>query len=294
MVENMMLIALGFLTATLLALCTMWLVWRRAVKVTTRNLTSNLNLDELKQQADRATALEVALQDKKLELTNLTTRKIELEDALNNAIANADELKNAVTTLRAQNEAAKAEAENHLKNLGLLQARIDELEAAARRDMDNRDQVDTELNALSEKANRLIADMQAVTSQIAGAKALNGQFAETNAATEQQVEETAPTPTPVPEMLSKPVLTPYQADDEKDDDTPPDIEQIKASLMQMDETPAAPAIAEEDDPLIGENHLSDMEDEAEDDGDEPVPVSEGFLADRIRALKAGMKPSAQA
>lgn len=271
MLQNLMLIGLGFLTATLFALIAMQLTWRSAVKRTTRQLTQDLNLDELKQSAERAAMLGVNLQDKQQEISALTAKNAQLEDALQNVHGNAQQLNDEIAELQVQHVAAQAEAETHLLSVTHLQSRVDELEANARQDVAKRGLVEAQLRTLGEKATRLLADMSLVAAEIGTTQNLLAG----DASEPEQISMAAPavTPPPVPASMPVPVapvtLTPFQDDDDVllSDDMP-DFAEIKASLAALGE--AGPAHAD----------------------DEPVSATEGYIADRIRALKDGVGASA--
>lgn len=263
MLESIMLIALGFLTATLFALIAIQLVWRRAVKVTTREFSDNLDLDDLKQQAERATTLDVRLQDKRSQVIALSDKNAQLEETLADTRREVETLSQDIVGLQASHAEARAEAETHLHNLTLLHARIDELEANARSDMEKRHHVETQLKSLGEKAQQLVADMKAVAADFG------------DAAPEPQATTTKPE-TPMS-------LTPFPADEPSDNNSNgkgntelPDLAEIKASLSEMDDA----------------KFSSDQHDNELEDTQAPPHASEGYLADRIRALKAGVSTPA--
>lgn len=237
MLESVMLVALGFLTATLFSLIAVQLTWRRAVKVTTGKLTNELDLDDLKEKAARNT---------------------ELETALESAHSDGDALKAEIETVRSQHADAQAETEEHVQNIAALQARINELEASVRNDLDKRNLVETQLRSLGDKATRLLSEMGAVATQITDIEALNGGDA-TGPAAAIYVPSAA-------------TLKPYHDDnmlETTEADDLPDLEKIEALLSSFDET--------------------EPESEAAEDANDSTPaVTEGFLADRIRALKAGV------
>lgn len=266
MLQSVMLIALGFLTATLFALIAVQLVWRRAVTLTTREFTENLDLDALKQKADRATMLDVSLQDRQRLVSELQAKNAELEQTLANARNDAAQLNSDITDLQAHHTAARAEAEAHLHELTQLQTRVDDLEAAARGDVERRNLVEAHLKTLGDTATRLIADMSAVASEIGSAHSL---LTTANADT-----ATPPQPEVTP-AAERAMLASFAADDvELNDDTLPDLAKIKAELSNFDEDETSDATAETA-PQKGAQ-----------------TGSEGFFADRIRALAAGVNAQA--
>jgi DNA repair exonuclease SbcCD ATPase subunit len=267
MLESFMLIALGFLTATLFALIAVQLAWRRAVTVTTRKLTSELDLDDLKLKAERASLLDVNLQDKQEEISALIARNARLEETLTTAQADAQTLKSDVADLQSRHGAALAEAQKHLQSFTDLQVRFNELEAAARSEMEKRGMVEGQLMALGEKANRLIADMSAVAAQIGETKDMIAAEPEIDPQTDERQTTAA----------AAPALTPYM--DEDDDPLLGDgigedlaeLAEIKAALDGLGTGESGPATTEP--------------------ADDAAPT-DGFIADRIRALKAGVSASA--
>jgi DNA repair exonuclease SbcCD ATPase subunit len=257
MLESFMLIALGFLTATLFALIAVQLAWRRAVTVTTRKLTSELDLDDLKLKAERASLLDVNLQDKQEEISALIARNARLEETLTTAQADAQTLKSDVADLQSRHGAALAEAQKHLQSFTDLQVRFNELEAAARSEMEKRGMVE----------GQLIADMSAVAAQIGETKDMIAAEPEIDPQTDERQTTAA----------AAPALTPYM--DEDDDPLLGDgigedlaeLAEIKAALDGLGTGESGPATTEP--------------------ADDAAPT-DGFIADRIRALKAGVSASA--
>ena len=302
MIQSLMLIALGFLGATLLAIVAVQLAWRRAVAVTSEKMRSELNLDEVRQAADHLANVEAALEDRQRELAetraqigDLSGHNLELETALAAATTEADNLRNDIAGLQAQHEAALDAAENEAQalsarhgeaiaaeqaNAAALQSRIDvldtrivglrgriaELEAAAKSEIGRHGELETELQSLGEKAARLVVELTQAFGKVADAPALQAALA---------------TPTPVagtdaPGDDIRATLSPYPAEDA--DDNLGELEEIKASLTNFcegvndefgtDNAEAAPAASDDEAPLPSEN----------------------FLAERIRALEEGVAP----
>lgn len=254
MLENIMLIALGFLIATLFSLIAIQLVWRRAVKVTTRDLSNNLDLDDMRSQAARASTLDVTLREKHSEIITLSDKNTQLEETLANTHREVDTLSQDIASLQASYTNARVEAETHLHNLTLLHARIDELEAAARSDMEKRSHTEDQLKSLCEKALQLVADMNAVVADF---------------------NDIAPEPLAIPTRpgISK-SLKSFLADetDDKDSAELPDLTKIKASLSELNDT----------------EFSSDQHEKGTENAEAPPYTTEGYLADRIRVLKAGI------
>jgi len=283
MLESIMLIALGFLTATLFALIGLQFVWRRAVKVTTRKLTSDLDLDDLKASADEAASLNVSLRDKSNEVAALTNKNAELERNLISAkqeheAAQAkarqkiDELNKNITDLQSEHAALQAEAETRLNDLKALQSHVDGIDAALRSDFEKRGTIETQLKALGAKTLQLLEEMNSAVTDFGDAKDIKALL------------ETAPKPTEAPAAPETPAkLTPLVLDEE-DETTSSDtaeLEDIKASLDQHTDVASTDATPTE----TKVESSTDADDDAEGS-------SETYIADRIRALEAGVNAPA--
>lgn len=279
MVESLMLIALGFLTATLLAIVAIQLVWRRAVTVTTEKMRGELNFDEMQRTAGRLADAEAALDDERREVADLTAqarelsgRNAELESTLAAAGEEALTLREEIADLHAHYEEARAEAQRHTDDLAALQrhadalqsnvatlkARIAELGNAAAAEIDRQAGVEARLRSLGEKATRLAAEMNEVFGEVADATELR-------AAVAPALQE--------PRAAAPAMLAPYPA--EESDEDLRELNAIKASLSNYSESIAAGAVAERD------------EDARDGDGEDTLP-NERFLAERIKALEAGV------
>jgi DNA repair exonuclease SbcCD ATPase subunit len=263
MIESLMLIALGFLTATLFALIAIQFVWRRAVTVTTRKLTGDFDLDQAQQNESRLATLEVALLDKQHELAAALQQRARLEDALAAAGGEAQALRGDIEDLHVQQDALQREAETHLQNLLAVQSRVDELETAARAEIDKRGLLEVQLKTLGEKAARLVQEMSDAAAQIADTSGLGAAIS-------------APVATPSPRRASEaqaPVmLAPFPTEDAATGDDLRALAEIKASLSNFSANVQAEFTPDED---TGEKEET------------PLP-NERFLADRIRALEAGV------
>lgn len=264
MVESLMLIALGFLTATLFALVAIQFVWRRAVKVTTNRLEGELNADEARHAVDRLANVQVQLQDKQHEVRALTERNTAVEETLAHASSELQALREEIAALHEGHAAALAEAERHALNVAALQTRIDELEAAASAEVARQNGVAAQLQSLGEKAARLVHEMHGIFGDAAGAHALEAALAHPQpAAPAEQPTEHAPA-----------LLTPFPIEDDENAGGSEDdhrLAEIKASLSNFSEGMDHEAVAEEE----------------ESESGKPLPT-ERFLAERIRALEAGV------
>jgi DNA repair exonuclease SbcCD ATPase subunit len=258
MVESLMLIALGFLTATLFALIAVQLVWRRAVKVTTRRLEGDISAEEARQAVERLAAIEIVLQDKQHEIDALTQRNTTVEETLAQASYDAQTLRDEIAALRESHDAARADAEHHAQNVAALQSRIADLEAAASAEIARQGDIASQLKNLGEKAARLVSEMSSVFGTAGNMQALEAAIAHPEPAA----------PEPVAPAPSAPVqLTPFptEAADSDDDRR---LAEIKASLSNFSEG-------------VGPEEV--------DEDDKPLP-NESFLAERIRALESGVAP----
>jgi hypothetical protein len=261
MVESLMLVALGFLIATLFALIAAQFVWRRAVKVTTRRLEGDTNAEEAKQAIERLASIEIQLQDKHLEVRALAGRNAEVEGALAVASQEAQSLRDEIAALHASYDAARADAELHARNVAALQSRIAELEAAAAAEIARQGDVAVQLKTLGEKAARLVHEMSGIFDQAGNTQSLEAAIAR-------------PAPQPAAAAPAPARLTPFPIDAEDGEDAQR-LAEIKASLSSFSE---------------GGEALPDLDEAADgDSGDDETPLpNERFLAERIRALEAGV------
>ena len=253
MIESLMLIALGFLTATLFGLIAFQFVWRRAVTVTTRKLTGDLDLEEVRANTERLAALETELDTREQEMAALAQRRDQLEGALATASSEAQLLRHDISALQLRHDAAVSDAKTHLQNLHMLQSRVDELETAARAEIGNRGLMETQIRSLGEKAARLALEMNEAISQIADARGLEAVLASPHVELASSHH--------APEAAAPITLTPFPSDEDK---------QTAPLTRFSDNVQAGHGSGENDD----------------DDDDEALP-NERILADRIRALEAG-------
>ncbi|HUD49963.1 hypothetical protein [Parvibaculum sp.] len=268
MVESLMLIALGFLTATLFAIIAIQFVWRRAVAVTTARLNAEFNVEEATRATDKIASLEAMLEDKRHEVAELASgnaafaaRNADLEQSVLRASEEAANLRRQISDLEAQCETAHAETERNAQSLAALQshadaiqARIGVLEQAASTEIARQAQVQQQLKTIGEKAARLVYEMNEAFGQAADTVGLQAAVA----------APLAPSASPdivEPAAIS---LTPFPAD--RADGAFEELNAIKASLSSS----------------FGEAGPGDDEDDGR-----PLP-SEHVLAERIKALEAGV------
>lgn len=250
MIESLMLMALGFLIATLFALVAAQFVWRRAVKVTTRRLESH---DGAANETARMAELDTLLKRQERETQPLQA-EIERLGAQNRELAAAnDDLARENSDLIERNRLLQADRE-------ALQAAIDERERqAATLAATMAGELATLERAIDEEARR---HAETLNSLGASAAALGG--------TLQQ-----PAPAQAPEILAVQQLEPYPAaegESEADADART-LAEVKASLLAELEDGEEPETAETGrDPATADAHISDR-----------------TLAARIRALEAGVQ-----
>lgn len=282
MVESLMLIALGFLTATLFAIVAVQFVWRRAVTLTTEKMKGELNFDEMQRTSDRLADTEAALEDERREVADMTAHMRELSGRnadLESTLAAAGEetltLRDEIANLHGHYEEARVEAERRAEELAALQRhagtlqsnvttlkqRIAELEAAAAGEIDRQADIEARLRSLGEKATRLAAEMNDVFGEVADATDLRAAIAPGAGA---------------PLAATPATLSPYLA--EGGDEELRELNAIKASLPNFSESVAIDVVAD--------RHAGD-EEAQEADGEDALP-NERFLAERIKALEAGV------
>lgn len=269
MVESLMLLALGFLTATLFAIIAIQLVRRRAVAVTTARVTQELrNADqraheEAASAATRISALEAKIAELVSGNSAFADRNAELEQAAVAAATEAETRRREIDDLRAGHKAAEQEAETLRRTIPPLEARIDmlrqrikDLEAAGSAEIDRQSEVQQQLKALGEKAARLVHEMTEAFEQVASATGLQTAVAAPEAAAIPQ-EPAAQAP-----AVAK--LTPFPAKELGAGFE--ELSAIKASLSSTFENTAPTDFDDDEDSLPGEM----------------------ILAERIKALEAGV------
>ncbi|MEN6542875.1 hypothetical protein [Parvibaculum sp.] len=271
MVESLMLLALGFLTATLFAIIAIQLVRRRAVAVTTARVTQELrNADqraheEAASAATRISALEAKIAELVSGNSAFADRNAELEQAAVAAATEAETRRREIDELRAGCKAAEQEAETLRRTIPQLEARIDmlrqrikNLEAAGSAEIDRQAEVQQQLKALGEKAARLVHEMTETFEQVASATGLQ-------AAVAAPAPEAAVVPQePAAQAPAVAKLTPFPA---KELGTGfEELSAIKASLSSTFENTAPTDFDDDEDSLPGEM----------------------ILAERIKALEAGV------
>ncbi len=227
MIESLMLMALGFLVATLFAIIAAQFVWRRAVTVTTRRLDENgsisartVELDELLERHERETApLHDEIEKLRAERRELADANNELARENNRLIADARGLTSEISRLTAETADRDARLGSAEAELGSLERAI---AAEARRHEETRDH----LQSLSASAARLATDLR-------GSK-----------------------PAEMPKSVVPQALERYP-DDERDEDART-LAEVKASLLaELDNTPE-PDREPNHEPEMAENgHVSD-------------------------------------
>ncbi|MBC7101807.1 MAG: hypothetical protein H5U13_01070 [Parvibaculum sp.] len=244
MIESLMLIALGFLIATLFALIGAQFVWRRAVTVTLRKMDADGGVDAAE---DRQAELDRLLQRHERELAPMQAeiRNLRAESARLTAANEALEMEKA--QLSADADELRTEGERLRSALAALRERID--------------------RAAAETAKRA-ADVAAASRELSGLEqALAAEARHYEAAREELAALEAP-PAPAEESHVPQALEPYSPEEQDEDART--LAEVKASLLaEIDGTPESTAQRDKDD-----------EDEA--------PANGPSLAERIRALEAGV------
>ena len=252
--ESLMLIALGFLSATLLALAIMPFIWRRAATVTARRLGAEAAQAE--QAAETIAGLELLVGQKDEEIATLASNNGQLEETIAAATRDARALHDEIAHLQAESEAAGAEAESRGQHLEAMRQRLASLESAFSAEMSRQEQVETQLKALGGKAARLAHELNEAIA------ALPARQQDTPANLDAMQAHEA-------EMPAR--FAPFPADGED----LPELHAIKSSLARF-----------------SSGHSEDeREDEDGEDmaGHNGAPIAnEKFLAERIRALEAGV------
>ncbi|GMV62498.1 MAG: hypothetical protein AMXMBFR74_16660 [Parvibaculum sp.] len=246
MIESLMLIALGFLIATLFALIGAQFVWRRAVTVTLRKMAPDGEADTDAAE-DRQAELDSLLRRHERELAPMQAdiRNLRAESARLAAENEALEMEKA--QLSADSDALRAEGEGLRSTLAALRERID--------------------RAAAETAKRA-ASVAVASRELSGLEqALAAEARHYEAAREELAALEAPA-APAEESYVPQALEPYSPEEQDEDART--LAEVKASLLaEIDGTPEGTARRDEDD-----------EDEA--------PANGPSLAERIRALEAGV------
>lgn len=244
MIESLMLIALGFLIATLFALIGAQFVWRRAVTVTLRKMAPDGEPDAAE---DRQAELDNLLQRHERELAPMQAeiRNLRAESARLTAANEALEMEKA--QLSADSDALRAEGERLRSALTALRERID--------------------RAAAETAKRA-ASVAVASRELSGLEQALTAEARHYEAARRDLDALETPATPAEESHVPQALEPYSPEEQDDDART--LAEVKASLLaEIDGTPEGTARGDEDD-----------EDEA--------PASGPSLAERIRALEAGV------
>lgn len=289
MIESLILIALGFLIATLFSIITLQFVWRRAVTLTTRRMGIDAKTlaeaDEYSQAGRTIPELEIALHQREQEISVLAERHAHLTDAheserldaenLRHAYATAEEgrlsaeserdvatatvqsLRNEVDSLNMRLANAAHESEERALKLTAMQQRIATFEATIAAEVTRQVEVENHLKQLGEQAARLAVD-------------LNDSFGAVSAAAPLQASLETPTAVDMATAASL------------------------AAPESTTETAATPA------PQLSEREREDFQSvmpepatapETIDDAKNDLPVETMDLAKRIEALKSGATPN---
>lgn len=264
-----MLIALGFLVATLFAIIAAQFVWRRAVKVTERRLAGDG--DEAEKAAKTRDMDELLIRQER--------ERAPLQAELETLRAEHREFAGANEELAGANAKLASENKGMAKEVSRLKAEL----SALRGDIES---------AATERAERLAAVR----------RALDG--LETAMTSEARHDEPAARAAPLEPSKGEPVqaLAPYPAERDLEDDAAADartLAEVKASLARLDamgldnpeafesedETP--PDDEPDEAPAPGERG-NDRQTGAAPAGD--THIGDKALTDRIRALEAGVSP----
>jgi len=244
MIESLMLIALGFLIATLFALIGAQFVWRRAVTVTLRKMDADGGADAAE---DRQAELDSLLQRHERELAPMQAeiRNLRAENARLAAENEALEMEKA--QLSTDSDALRAEGERLRSALAALRERID--------------------RAAAETAKRA-ASVAVASRELSGLEQALAAEARHYEAARRDLAALETPAAPAEESHVPQVLEPYSPEEQDEDART--LAEVKASLLaEIDGTPEGATRGDEDD-----------EDEA--------PASGPSLAERIRALEAGV------
>jgi chromosome segregation ATPase len=276
MIESLMLMALGFLVATLFAIIAAQFVWRRAVRVTTLQLAGDGDEAE---KAAKTREMDELLSRQERERAPLQA-ELETLRAEHREFAGAnEELANANAKLASENKDLANEVKRLKAELSTLRGDIE--------------------SAATERAERLAAVR----------RALDG--LETAMTNEARHDETARTEQParVPAAPLEPskgeavqVLEPYPADRDLEDDAAADartLAEVKASLARLDamglDNPEA-FESEDETPPDDEADETPAPGERSRDGRTGTAqasdshIGDKALMERIRALEAGVSP----
>lgn len=268
MIENLMLIALGFFVATLFAAIAAQFVWRRAVTVTTRELAG------VAQQADeseRARELDLLIQRQQAEMAPLE--------------AEIDRLRNEAEALAAARDAALQEQQSLRNENNDILNQNNDLRLEVDRLTGETARLGAELRDLTAEAEALRAEIESNASLAAERAGRLATLKQELAALEAVIGE-APRPAPAA-MESRPPLLAEAAPESaepaaplafNDEEAARTLAEVKATLERFD--------------AMGEQgHASyPAGDEPGEDATAPeeIQVSDKTLLARIRALEAGV------
>jgi hypothetical protein len=264
MVERFMLVALGFLTATLFALIAVQFARRRAVTVTTREPAGPPPTDDTGRRTHETPGLDVAPDANRGEIAALRGSNATREEAIVSYTRGTPARHEAAANAHTREASDRAEARAQAKNLALLRERIAELETVIRQEIDRRSHAEALLKKLGEKAARLALEINEAVTTVADAKRLRAVVAPLPA----ELVPAAPQPEAVAPLAAAPL---------NDRDEMRALAEIKASLSDLN---------------AASSDLSLADNDGEGDGDERIAKAsfpgERRLAERIRALQAGV------
>ncbi|MBI1261026.1 MAG: hypothetical protein GC184_04820 [Rhizobiales bacterium] len=279
MIESLILVALGFLIATLFSIIALQFVWRRAVTLTTRRMGIDAKTlaeaDEYSQAGRTIPELEIALHQREQEISVLAERNAHMAEAYaneqresenlrqayntaeegrlaaeqerDNATATVQSLRNDIDGLNMRLANAAHESEERAQKLAAMQQRIATFEATIAAEVTRQIEVESHLKQLGEQAARLAAELNESFGAVSAAAPLQASL-ETPGSAADAAAGAAPAETPATPDTTTPRLGTRERED------------FDAVLPE----PATPP-------------------EAEDD----LPPETMDLAERIEALKSG-------
>lgn len=133
MIESLMLIALGFLIATLFAIIAMQLVWRRAVTLTLRRLENGETLAG-ENDAEPDALLHSEIERLRDERDRLASANDEFGRENTRLSVDADALRSEIDTLRSQIDSAAAESADRSARLAAVRKELGNIETEMRED----------------------------------------------------------------------------------------------------------------------------------------------------------------
>lgn len=267
MTQSLMLVAIGFLTATLIGLFVIQLVWRRAVAVTANKLTTGLDPEAAKAAIEKSASQDILLQDLRDEKSALELRH--------------EETRQQAETLGRQAEEIGRQAEELGRHATALEHRVAELENAYIAESERRLWLEDELRQIEAKVKNFV-------------EGLRGNLDGFSLAAQSSSEQVSPEPAPLEETVPEETIL-----------AETDIAHTDISQADNAETQAfVEDIAAQADP-VAQDHLYarelaaikaslDSEALAVEPGAAPSGKEEKFISpeqrldERIRILEAGV------